>query len=471
MSNLKSIMTDTDSYKGSMFVQYPPGTEYVFSYIESRGGKYDRTEFLGVQRLVQYLAKPITQEQIDFAETVWTANGMPFNREGWEYILKEHNGYLPLCVRAAKEGLLIPVKNVLCTIENTDPKVPWLTTWVETAALRAIWYPTTVGTISWHVKQVIKSYLEKSGDVAGLPFKLHDFGARGVSSSESAEIGGSAHLVNFMGTDTIASLIEVNSVYGDDIGTIGYSIPASEHSTITSWGRDSEKQAYANMVKQFAKPGAIFAVVSDSYDIYEACKMWGSDSLYASVVTSGATLVIRPDSGDPVVVLPKMLKTLSELYGTTKNDKGYKVLNTVRIIWGDGINAQSLESILRTVVDVCGYSADNFAFGMGGGLLQQLDRDTQKFAMKCSSIGIRERFEDADKLGGYYEVIWRDVFKDPITDPGKASKKGRISLFTDAEGYYTGKEDWLVDELETYYEDGEIKFTQTFAQVRANSEL
>ena len=37
----------------------------------------------------------------------------------------------------------------------------------------------------------------------GLPFKLHDFGARGVSSLESAMLGGMAHLVNFRGTDTL----------------------------------------------------------------------------------------------------------------------------------------------------------------------------------------------------------------------------------------------------------------------------
>jgi Na+-driven multidrug efflux pump len=61
--------------------------------------------------------------------------------------------------------------------------------------------------MSWDIKQILREYLNKSGDVAGLPFKLHDFGARGVSSAESAELGGAAHLVNFMGTDTVAALI------------------------------------------------------------------------------------------------------------------------------------------------------------------------------------------------------------------------------------------------------------------------
>lgn len=461
MSNLHSIMTNTDAYKVSMWKQYPQGTEYVHSYIESRGGKYTETEFLGVQALAQYLAIPITQKQLDFAEKFWTACGEPFNRAGWQYILDQHGGVLPIRLRAAREGLIIPTQNVLATVGNTDPKVPWLTTWVETPALRAIWYPTTVGTMSWSIKQFILGYLEKSGDPSTIAFKLHDFGARGVSSLESAGIGGAAHLVNFMGTDTMSGVLYAMDTYGGDV--CGFSIPASEHSTITSWGRENEVEAYRNMLTSFAKPGTILAVVSDSYDIYNACKLWGTE-LKDEVIASGATVVIRPDSGDPIEVLPKMMAILEHYYSAPKNAKGYKVLNNVRILWGDGINQQSLETILRTMVDFHGYSADNFAFGMGGGLLQQLDRDTLKFAMKCSAVGIREDIHG--------NLVWRDVSKDPITDPGKASKKGRVTLFKDRNGeYYSGVEDWQKDELETYLENGVIGFTQTFDQVRANSEL
>ena len=235
--------------------------------------------------------------------------------------------------------------------------------------------------------------MEKSGDPTGINFKLHDFGARGVSSMESASVGGAAHLVNFMGTDTMSAVLYVMDIYGGEVA--GFSIPAAEHSTITSWGRANEVDAYRNMVKQFGKPGAVLAVVSDSYDIYKACEMWGTE-LKDDVIASGATVVIRPDSGDPVVVLPKMLRILGENFGYTTNAKGYKVLNNVRVIWGDGINSVSLSSILRCLVDVGGWSADNIAFGMGGGLLQQCDRDTQRFAMKCSAVGIRIWFDDGN---------------------------------------------------------------------------
>jgi nicotinamide phosphoribosyltransferase len=364
MKLAKNLILNTDSYKVSMFKQYPAGTTGVYSYIESRGGRYDSTVFFGLQAFIkEYLLAPITQMDIDIADEILTAHGEPFNRAGWQYILDKHNGYLPLVIRSVPEGTVVPVKNVLATIENTDPNVPWLTTWVETPILRAVWYGTTVSTQSKFIKNIITEYLEKSGDPTTIGFKLHDFGARGVSSLESAGIGGAAHLVNFMGTDTLSGILLAREYY--NAGVAGFSIPAAEHSTITSWGRAGEVKAYSNMVKQFGVPGALLAVVSDSYDIYEACRMWSTGDLKQQVIDSGATVVIRPDSGDPVEVLPKMFRILAEGFGYTTNTKGYKVLNNVRVLWGDGINQLSIKSILSVMVDMHGYSADNIAFGMG----------------------------------------------------------------------------------------------------------
>ena len=462
MKLTKNLILNTDSYKVSMFKQYPVGTTGVYSYIESRGGRYDKTVFFGLQAFIkEYLLTPITQADIDIADEILTAHGEPFNREGWQYILDKHNGYLPVVIRAVAEGTVVPVKNVLATIENTDPECFWLTTWLETSLLRAIWYPTTVSTQSKMIKNLITEYLEKSGDPTAIGFKLHDFGARGVSSMESAGIGSAAHLVNFMGTDTISGVLFAREYY--DAGVAGFSIPAAEHSTITSWGRAGEVKAYSNMVKQFGTPGALLAVVSDSYDIYEACRMWGTE-LKQQVIDSGATVVIRPDSGDPVEVLPKMFHILGETFGYTTNSKGYKVLNNVRILWGDGINQLSIHSILTKIVDFGGWSADNIAFGMGGALLQQLDRDTQKFAMKCSAAEINGE--------------WVDVFKDPITDKVKASKKGRVTLWTNGGEFETSVErptrwtdkgtEWT-EALEEVFRDGKLVKEITFEEVRANS--
>lgn len=455
--NINNTLLNCDSYKASHWLQYPPNTETVFSYIEARGGKFPATVFFGLQiYLKEYLSKPITTEMIDEAEMFWKAHGEPFNRAGWDLLIERYGGHMPLIIRAVPEGSVVPVSNVLATIENTDPDFFWLTSYVETALLRAVWYGTTVATNSWSIKQTIKKYLRKTGDVNLLPFKLHDFAGRGVSSFESAGIGGAAHLVNFMGTDTVTGALFAMKYYGGEL-PVGYSIPAAEHSTMTSWGgAKGEVDAMENMINQFGRPGKLVAVVSDSYDIYNAIQnIWGKQ-LKEKVLAMGGTLVVRPDSGDPVKVTLTCVELLGEAFGFTVNDKGYKVLNpAVRLIQGDGIDGQAVEDILMNF-ERNGWSADVIAFGCGGGLLQKVNRDTCKFAFKCSAI----------KVDGK----WIDVFKEPITDSGKKSKKGRITLYKREGKYFTGVEaHGVYDALETVFVNGRITKEYSFAEIRANS--
>lgn len=458
-----NIILNTDSYKASHWLQYPPGTETVYSYIEARGGRFDRLVFFGLQMfLMKYLSDPITQEDIEEAAILFKAHGEPFNREGWEYILQKHEGRLPVIIRAVPEGTVLPIRNVLLTIENTDPKCFWLPSYLETALVRAIWYATTVCTTSYHCKRIIRSYLDQTCDnpEAEILYKLHDFGARGVSSRESAGIGGLAHLVNFRGTDTVEAVRYGKSYYFEEMAAT--SIPAAEHSTITSWcepGTNSgETAAYRNMLKQFGKPGALVAVVSDSYDIYNAIEnLWG-DSLKAEVLAMGGRLIVRPDSGNPHEVVLRSVMLLGKSFGHTTNAKGYKVLHpSVRVIQGDGITIDSIPGILDRLVDA-GWSTENVAFGMGGGLLQQCNRDTMSFAMKCSAI----------KINGE----WRDVYKSPVTDSGKRSKKGRLALITEDRKYETVPIDgnYWRDILKPVYRDGALVDHTTLSKVRQRAD-
>ncbi len=451
--NTNNIILNTDSYKSSHYLQYPPKSEYVSSYIEARGGEYPKTLFFGLQAFIKaYLLTPITQENIDEANAIITAHGLPFNQEGWQYILEEHNGYLPIEISAVKEGALIPLMSPLVQVVNTDPKVPWLTSYLETALLRAVWFPTTVATLSYSIKEIIRDYLEQTSDnvEAQLPFKLHDFGARGTSSEESAMLGGMAHLVNFQGTDTLSGIIGARRYYGADMA--GFSIPASEHSTMTSWQKEGEVDAYANMVKQFGEEGKIFAVVSDAYDIFNAVSnIWGKE-LKEQVKSSGATLVIRPDSGEPKAMVLEVMKRVYKAFGGYKNAKGYIVLDDcVRIIQGDGVDKKAIKEILEALKQE-GFSADNIAFGMGGGLLQAVGRDDFRFAMKASAICV--------------DGEWRDVYKDPISDQGKRSKKGRLALTKDFETLRVeelGKRENL---LGVIFRDGKLLKDYGFDEVR-----
>ncbi|VDO66853.1 unnamed protein product [Heligmosomoides polygyrus] len=435
--------------------QYPERTTYVYSYFESRGGKFPEVCFFGLQYILKrWLVGPVvTNEMIDDAIQFYKLHFHMdvFNEHGWRHIVDKHGGRLPLRIKAVPEGSVVPTKNVLFTIENTDPEVPWLTNWFETLLVQT-WYPMTVCTISRAYKKLIARFLHATSDsMESLPFKLHDFGYRGSTSVESAGIGGAAHLVNFMGTDTIAGLQLCRKYYSCDMA--GFSIPATEHSTITTWKREGEVAAFRNMLQQYPKglkltaflikqlfseyvlareftslanalvlfEGSI-SVVSDSYDVYHAVsEIWGTE-LREEVIERGTRgcLVIRPDSGDPVTVVVKVLRLLEEKFPVTLNTKGYKILPAyLRVIQGDGITYESIEAILQALVNA-GWSTDNVVFGAGGALLQRINRDTQKCAFKCSHVVV-----DNEE---------RDVYKSPVTDEGKRSKKGYLTLERNSSG-------------------------------------
>jgi nicotinamide phosphoribosyltransferase len=459
-----NFLLRTDSYKFTHWKQYPPNTTGIYSYLESRGGTFPNAVFFGLQYYLKaYLQGPrFTLADIAQADDFSRQHfGSPlFNREGWTRLHEKHRGLLPLRIKAVPEGTVVPLHNVLVTIENTDAEFPWLTNYLETLLLK-VWYPTTVATLSREIKKIIGAFLERTGDPSLLPFKLHDFGYRGVSSEETAGIGGAAHLVNFLGSDTVIGIVLLQDYY-DAKAMPGFSIPASEHSTITAWGKDHELDAYRNMLQAY--PSGLVACVSDSYNVYNACeKLWG-ELLKPDIVHRNGTLVIRPDSGDPVTVLTRVFDILGEKFGYVTNSKGYRVLPPyVRVIQGDGVNMFTIQNMLYQLSKFHGWSADNLAFGMGGALLQQLNRDTLRFAFKCSAAEIDGK--------------WRPVYKDPITDPGKDSKHGRLALIS------TGPESFRTIEnvedtswgnkgrLVTVFENGQILTTYDLDSIRQRAQV
>ena len=431
----------SDSYKLTHWVQYPPGTEYVHSYLEARGGVYNRQVMFGMQYLLNTAFAPMDEDDIDEAEAFcvdhFGQTGL-FNRAGFERIVEHHNGFWPIRIRAVPEGLSVPLHNVLVTMENTDPMLPWVTNFLETKVVQ-LWYPITVATVSQHCRRTILHYLRKTGTPADVDFKLQDFGFRGVSSEESAVIGGMAHLVNFKGSDTIPALMGARRHYYAD--TAGFSVPVSEHSTITSWfGPASETAAYRNILRQY--PEGLVACVSDSLNIYVACEaIWGG-VLKDEALSRNGVLIIRPDSGDPPEVVLRCLRILYERFGGSLNTKGYRVLDShVRLIQGDGVDPVMIDRILDQMARD-GWSADNIAFGMGGALLQKLNRDTCQMAMKCSAVTVN---------GRDYRVS-----KSPVGDKMKHSKSGRLTLISSNNGLLTVPIETLhiahVDQMRIVYE-------------------
>ena len=458
----------TDSYKETHWKMYPPNLKYLTSYLEARaGGEYSSSVFFGLQYLLaKRFSGPIVKAMhIPDAEAVLKSHFRRddvFNLDGWEHIVRDHQGRLPVYIRAVPEGMRVPESTPLLTIENTCPRCAWVVNHLETLLVQ-LYYPITVATISAAQKRVIVDGMGRSANsMAKVPYMLHDFGYRGGTSVESAAIGGAAHLINFLGTDTLAALELLRYYYDDGAGKVaGYSVPAAEHSTITSWGEQDEEMAYRHILQSF--PSGVVSVVSDSYDVYEACRhMWGG-GLAPMVMAgrkTGRTLVIRPDSGDPHEVVPACLDILGERFGFTLNGKGYKVLPSfISLIQGDGISRHTLSRLVETIL-ARGWSLENLVFGSGGGLIQAgIDRDTLKFAMKCSAV----------KRGN--DPGWRASYKRPVGDPGKNSKRGYLHVtpeFKTVNSMVEAGYSLDQDVLEPVFLDGELLRRYSLADVRVN---
>lgn len=467
-----NLMILTDSYKVSHWKLIPPGTSHIYSYMESRGGDFpDSVEFFGLQYLIKkYLCGvQVTEEKLKEATEYWAEHfgrGGVFNEAGWRRILERHGGRLPVIIRAVPEGTVLPSRNVVITIVNTDPELPWLGQWIETIITSFDWSGSTVGTYSRECKRVILRYLEDTGDPSLISFKLHDFGMRGVSSIESGALGAAAHLTNFMGTDTATGPLLTKKYYHSKM--TGFSIVATEHSVVTAWGKENECDAYRHLI--MVEPTGTIACVMDSYDIEVAVRDMLGVELHDEIMARDGTFVVRPDSGYPPDMVVRILNILGDKFGFTTNAKGFKVLDPhIRVIQGDGLNISMLEEVLSAMRSA-DWSADNVAFGMGGALLQNHTRDDLKWAFKASSIIV--------------EGIERDVYKRPVTDWSKGSKPGRLKLVKvlmaddDGKQRFTYKtlrdsaenqdaKDCLVD----VFKDGHIVNDWTFDQIRANAAL
>jgi nicotinamide phosphoribosyltransferase len=476
-TNKENIILLTDSYKVGHHNMYPKGTQNVYSYFESRkGAKFNETVFFGLQAyLKRYLeGVVVTVADIDEADAFCKEHflGMNFfNQSMWRRVVEVHGGKLPLRIMAVKEGTPVPVGNVMMTVEATDETInpetnsaffAPLTNVFETI-LTHVWHPSNVATISRDIKKHLKAGFDKTvpNELGWLiDYMLHDFGFRGVSSVESAGMGGAGHLVNFKGTDTLIAITYARRYY-NTTEMVAHSVAATEHSVMTAEGPAGEFDIVEKLINEY--PSGILSVVSDSYDIENAIRVYGT-KLKEKILgrNDGAKFVIRPDSprfdGDtPADQILWIAKELEKYFGATVNDKGYKMLHPkVGIIYGDGLSRDEIVEAIDALI-ANGYAASTCVFGMGGGLLQKHNRDTQRNAFKCS----------AQKRGDK----WIEIFKDP-KDKSKSSKRGRLALVFEDGQYKTVLEsDAKNNLLEVVFENGVIVRDMTWNEVRNNAKV
>lgn len=518
MSYNKNLLLMTDVYKLGHMRQYKPGTTKVYSYLCARSTKkYNDALFFGLQPYLKMLETPITMEDGKELEEYYSmilGGPVPIDVSMKIYNLCKL-GYVPLEIKAVPEGTIIDNKNVLATVTNTLPEFYWVVGFFESLLLK-VWAPTTVATKSLQFKRIAKKYTDETSTADFLmPFLVHDFGYRGVSSEETAELCGAAHLVNFCGTDTVPAVKFMKEVYHGE-GLIGASVPATEHSIHCSFGPSAENEIEYVTRQMELNPTGLMSVVSDAYDYWRMLTVT-LPAVKDKILARDGKYVVRPDSGDPLKILcgtaievksmlefdkavkeyssqtiltmngqyyqtrvdsagtptayqieatPEMKGTfriLDELFGSTVNEKGYKELNPkIGVIYGDGMYLERYENILKTMKEM-GYANTNLVVGIGGLLLQQHNRDDLGFAFKAT----------------YAEIngVATELYKDPITDPGKKSHKGLMCLYKNEFGkYYTQDQTdkYHADncgELVTVFKDGKTVNETTLAEIRERAKV
>jgi nicotinamide phosphoribosyltransferase len=464
-------LIQADSYKGAHGLMlnaiFKNGITNVQFYAGPRkGSKFPSVVNFGLQHLLLTLENTIiTEEHVLSVAKLYDKGIGSFDVETWLYVARDLKGIMPIKIKALPEGVEVPAGVPLFVMESTDARFSSVLGYLETF-MSHLWYPMTVATHSREVKKIIKQYVtETSDNLDSWKFMLHDFGCRGTSSMATAGIGGAAHLVNFYGTDTIPGIEHIYNYY-DCSDMPGFSVNATEHSIMTSKMEDGQINVIESLLDEFKK--GILSMVIDSYDQYKVTEMLTTKPLLDKVKNRNGKVVLRPDSGEPIEVITRMFNTIERNLGSdiTTNSKGYKVLPPyIGIIYGDGLNPNKIEELLKKTKEL-GWAADNLVFGMGGGLLQKVDRDTCRFAWKCCAL---------EENG-----IWHDVYKDPCdgkgTSESKASLKGRQKVVK-IEGVYNAvREDdpeyaHLEDEMKLVYLNGNVIKTYTFDEVRANAEV
>lgn len=475
-----------DFYKISHREQYPVGTEKVYSTWTARDSRFPdikKVVAFGFQAFVQeylidyfnkfFFSRPVEDVVNEYARVIkYTLN---VDSPATNHIRALHNlGYLPLRIKALKEGTEVPIRVPMLTIENTLPEFFWVTNYIETLMSCSLWQMCTSATLARRFHQLLTQWaFTTGGSYEFVKFQGHDFSMRGMGSLESAKYSAMGHLLSFVGTDSIPGILGLEDYYGANIEheLVGTSIPATEHSVMCAYGQD-ELASYRNIITN-VYPSGYVSIVSDTWDLWKVLNTVIT-TLKPEIIARDGKVVIRPDSGDPVKIIcgdplsdnPDAVKgvveTLWDIFGGTVNEKGYKELDShIGAIYGDAITIARCNEICKQL-EAKGFASTNMVYGIGSFTYQYNTRDTFSFALKSTYA----------RINGEEHLL----FKDPVTDSGvKRSQKGMVSVFRNG-GWGLKYQDGLnektrdnlpIDLLEDIFIDGKLVRTQTLAEIKA----
>ena len=477
----------TDGYKLCHKDQYPDNTNWVYETWTPRMSRIEgvtHVTFFGLQGALAELVdtfekyffalpeEKVLQDYRDAIENIFAVTNPHFAASHKaDHITALHRlGYLPIKIKALKEGSLVPVGVPMFTIENTLPEFFWLPGYLETQLSSYIWSPMTSATIGDLYKRILTEYAAKTGDVNKVATQAGDFSMRGMGSPETAYRTAGGHLLSFKVSATVSVREYLKAFYEAENDVLIYT-PSTEHSVMCSYG-EQETEAFRHLITNIYPSGNI-SIVSDTYDLWNVV-----DSVLPQlkdvIMNRNGKVVIRPDSGDPVDIIcgdstsdketvrKGIVERLFEIFGGTTNDKDYKELDShISVVYGDSITPDRASRICEGLMNK-GFATTNIALGVGSYTYQYVTRDTFGFALKGT----------AEEVNGKFKAIQ----KRPATDTGnfKKSQKGMVAVVFENNDYR------LIDELnpdtikeidernllKDFFADGKFAYTQTFNEIR-----
>jgi nicotinamide phosphoribosyltransferase len=472
-----------DGYKVDHRSQYPKGTSLVSSNLTPRSTAYapkvvgcdDKIVLFGLQYFIkwfliecwnsEFFAKPKDEVVARYRRRI--TNYLGPDAISYEHIEALHDlGYLPIQINALPEGSAIDERVPVLTIENTLPDFFWLTNFLETVMSNMLWKPCTSATTARKYRQLLDMWCEKTGGPPGaVQFQAHDFSFRGLAGLQDAQMSGGAHLLSFVGTDSIPAIDFLETYYGanSDEELVGCSVPATEHSVMCMGSQDGEFETFRRLITE-TYPSGIVSIVSDTWDFWQVVTEF-LPRLKDEIMARDGKVVIRPDSGDPVKIIcgdpdnynkapyNGAIECLWDTFGGTTNEKGYRELDShIGLIYGDSITLERCNDICR-LLELKGLASTNVVLGIGSYTYQYVTRDTYGWAIKATAGVI-----DGEEVS---------IFKDPKTDDGmKKSAKGFLAVRDGKLVDNLSREEVDPTELLPVFRNGVLTRDQTLAEIR-----
>lgn len=479
------FITATDFYKCDHRRQLPDNTTRIYENWTPRSTRVvgnDAVIHFGLQAFLKYdltdlanrtfFSRPKSDALYDYQ--LMLDNCLGPTGIGTRHIGALHDlQYVPLEFCSLREGTHVPYRVPMFTTENTHDEFAWIGGYIETLLSSRLWLASTSATTAMRYRRLLDTYCELTGGPREfVTWQGHDFSFRGMASPEAAAFSGAGHLLSFTGTDTIPAIKMLHDCYAGE-GLIGGSVPATEHMVMCAGGELSERETFQRLFKLY--PAGVLSVVSDTWDLWKVLTEI-LPALHREITQRSGKLVIRPDSGDPVLIITGdaaaqpgspahkgVIEVLWDQFGGTVNAKGFRELDShVGAIYGDSITEERARQICERL-KAKNFASTNIVFGIGSYTYNMVTRDTHGFAVKATWA----RVNGEERL----------LFKDPATDSNKEKKsaRGRIAVIAHDGGLSMidgltldhQKEYAPSNLLQPVWRDGKFVRRETLAEIRA----